>query len=78
MGDLTIGDAIFTGYMKDERAFGWRSFKAPKGKRFVLLLLGTVEKDATNFDADAALNALGWHFQDPSLQPKDLPDDRTG
>ena len=64
IGHIEIGDAIFSTTMRDERAFGWRSFKAPKGQRFVLLLLGTVDKEASNFDADAALNRLGWHFRD--------------
>jgi hypothetical protein len=59
---ITHGDAVMTSYIRDERPLGWRSFKAPKGKRFVFLLLGVADKDATNFDADAALNALGWHF----------------
>jgi hypothetical protein len=63
-GSITHGDGIMTAYVRDERPGGWRSFKAPKGKRFVFLLLGTADKDAANFDADAALNDLGWHFRD--------------
>jgi hypothetical protein len=34
-------------------------YKAPKGKAFVLVLLGATEKGAV-FDAIGALKALGW------------------
>jgi hypothetical protein len=61
---IVHGDAILTSYLRDERPNGSRGFKAPKGRRFVLLLLGTVDKQATVFDVDAALNELGWLFCD--------------
>jgi hypothetical protein len=64
IGSISHGDAILTAYVRDERPEGWRSFKAPKGRRFVFLLLGTVDKDAAGFDVDGALNELGWHYGD--------------
>ena len=66
---MRIGDAILTSYVKDERPNAWVSYKAPDGERFAFLLLGTVPKDATEFDVDAALNGLGWVF-DPAKAKK--------
>jgi hypothetical protein len=59
---MMIGDAIFTSSFKDEHPGGWVSYKAPKGRQFVFLVLGTVEKDAADFDVDGALNSIGWQF----------------
>jgi hypothetical protein len=66
---MRIGDAVLTSHIKDERNHAWRSYKAPKGKRFVLLVLGAVDKDAEGFDVNAALNALGWHFHEEAGPP---------
>lgn len=35
-------------------------FKPPRGQQFVVLLLGTADKKADDFDAEAALNRLGF------------------
>ncbi|AFU87301.1 hypothetical protein CcrMagneto_gp131 [Caulobacter virus Magneto] len=41
------------------------TFKAPKGERFVFLLLGTEKKGGPALDVVAALQRLGWHPEDP-------------
>lgn len=61
------GDALFSASVKDEREHGWLQYKAPQDRRFVLLLIGTVAKDAHEFDVDAALNRLGWFFREDAL-----------
>ena len=71
------GDAIFTASARDEREHGWVSYKAPKGHRFVFLLLGTVEKDAYDFDVDGSLNRLGWVF-DPKSARLPVPEREPG
>ncbi|GEM_PF-1292048 len=35
-------------------------FKSPKGKQFVVVLIGTADKNADDFDTEAALNQLGF------------------
>ena len=63
-GAIQHGDAVLTTLIKDERPHGWRQFRAPKGKRFVMLLLGTTEKESSgsDIDVDAMLEELGWEF----------------
>lgn len=36
-------------------------FKPERGKKFVVMLLGEVDKDATDYDLEAALNRLGFY-----------------
>ena len=36
-------------------------FKPTKGKKFVVLLLGEVDKTAIDYDLEAALNRLGFY-----------------
>jgi len=46
------------------------SFKPPKGEKFVVMLLGTAPKNATDYDLEAALNRLGFvRKQDQEQQP---------
>jgi hypothetical protein len=40
------------------------TYKAPKGKVFVALVLGVEEKDGSQeFDPNRALESLGWRFE---------------
>lgn len=63
---LLNGDATFcTTFNKkvfgdngSELTFG---FKPPRGRKFVVLLLGTAPKNATEFDIERALNELGFY-----------------
>lgn len=75
---MRIGDGIFTTNVKDERSHGWVSYKAPEGKRFVFLLLGTVEKDAQEFDVDARLEELGWFYRDSGSDRNGENPERSG
>lgn len=63
---LHNGDATFCTTF-NKKAFGENGseftfgFKPPRGKKFVVLLLGTAPKNATEFDAEKALNDLGFY-----------------
>lgn len=65
MMPLNDGDATFTGSFT---RLGWdeagnqyeAGFKPPKGTKFVVMLLGTAPKDATDYDLEAALARLGF------------------
>lgn len=41
-------------------------FKPPKGQQFVVLLLGTTDIKADDFDAEIALNRLGFFRKEPT------------
>jgi len=62
--ELCIGDFTFQGkfdkvvFAGSQRITG--TFKPPKGRKFVVLLLGDVDGLETDFDAIAALDALGF------------------
>ncbi|HGJ9381275.1 TPA: hypothetical protein ACJX8O_003452 [Pseudomonas aeruginosa] len=64
--ELYDGDATFVGSFNkivwteegEEMTFG---FKPPSGEKFVVMLLGSAQKDATDFDLEAALNRLGFY-----------------
>lgn len=63
---LYDGDCTFTksfnkvcfGENGGQYTFG---FKASKGKKFVALLLGEVDANSTDCDAETMLNALGFY-----------------
>ena len=78
MGPMRHGDAVFCTNVKDERERGWFSYRAPKGERFVFLLLGTVPKDAYDFDVDGALNRLGWVVDAERADAQSDPTNPTG
>lgn len=59
----SLNRQVFEDDGKELARFG---YKAPKGKAFVLVLLGAVEKGKA-FDAVAALTALGWS---PAEEPE--------
>jgi hypothetical protein len=63
---MKIGDVIPTRHInanlvlaKGASGLTQISFKAPKGKRFMFLLLGTMSDD-NEFDSERALRELGW------------------
>ncbi|EPZ0818880.1 TPA: hypothetical protein ACKPJS_006247 [Pseudomonas aeruginosa] len=68
---LNDGDATFVGSFTkicwgeetgQKFTFG---FKPERGKKFVVMLLGEADKDATDYDLEAALNRLGFFRQEP-------------
>jgi len=69
MMPLNDGDATFTSSFAK---LGWdeagnqyeAGFKPPKGTKFVVMLLGTAPKDATDYDLEAALARLGFVRQE--------------
>jgi hypothetical protein len=67
---VNIGDVIHTKSLtvvfENEKTRGTAGFKAPKGKRFVLLVLGVDSADSP-VDAKAALDFLGY-IPDPSIK----------
>lgn len=62
--DLVNGDCTFqakfdkVAFSENQKITG--TFKPPSGRQFVVLLLGTAELGASDFDIDAALNDLGY------------------
>jgi len=62
--ELHIGDFTFQGkfdkivFAGNQRITG--TFKPPKGRKFVVLLLGDVDASDDDFDAITALDALGF------------------
>jgi len=59
-GDI-INMASFTAYQPNVQA----SFKAPRGRVAVFMLLGDADKKSPDtFDCHKALNDLGWHRED--------------
>lgn len=77
MMPLNDGDATFTGSFTK---LGWdeagnqhqAGFKPPKGEKFVIMLLGTAPKDATDYDLEAALARLGFVPDDTATQNWDF------
>jgi hypothetical protein len=71
---MKVGNVIFTTNIKARVPDAEFSFRAPNGEMFVFLFLGTTKKyppmskplpaDFAPFDANAALNELGWEFND--------------
>lgn len=61
MHELNDGDATFASTFKLIRGKGWATFKPQQGKKFFVLLLGTVDKNAETADIEAALNKLGFY-----------------
>ncbi len=81
-GTLGIGDIVCMRIIKPrfDTAEGKLrtelTYRAPKGEKFVLLLLGTVANGTEqDFDPDAALEALGWTgpLASPGLQGAPRP-----
>lgn len=59
------GDVIRTTYFQHHDSRMITSWKAEKGKVFVLILLGTEDKDGPEIlDPLDALRDLGWELQD--------------
>jgi len=64
--NLNDGDATFVGSFNK---IGWTEdgrkmtfgFRPPRGEQFVVMLLGSAKKDATDFDLEGALNRLGFY-----------------
>mgnify|MGYP004548041311 FL=1 len=67
MISLHDGDASFASsftkvaYSEDGKQCFSAGFKPTKGKKFVVLLLGEVDKTAIDYDLEAALNRLGFY-----------------
>lgn len=67
---MNVGDAVLMRSVKsdhfDKDTGRWAAtytFKAPKGKAFMFVLLGAIDtSDATQFDTEPSLNDLGWYF----------------
>ena len=53
------GDVVSAKNIRAVMGKGWMEFKAPKGSRFVFIMLG-VETDESPLDPTEALHALGW------------------
>ncbi|RUG42118.1 hypothetical protein [Pseudomonas aeruginosa] len=67
---LNDGDAAFVGsFNKTCMTESGRTltfgFKAPPGKKFVVLLIGETDKGSDDFDCEAALNRLGFFRREP-------------
>ncbi|HBR1446039.1 TPA: hypothetical protein L9L55_005061 [Klebsiella quasipneumoniae subsp. quasipneumoniae] len=66
MFSLHPGDATFATsftriiYSEDGDKFS-AAFKPPKGKKFVVLLVGVADKNAQYFELEQALNRLGFY-----------------
>lgn len=71
MTELHAGDVTFCqtfnkiGYTESNDQVS-AVFRPQKGKKFAVLLLGSVDKAATDFDAEAALNRLGFYRKEMS------------
>lgn len=59
---MKVGDVITTFSVRHEFTHGSLGYKAPKGQRFVLVLLGVEDKadDGEKLDCEAVFKALGW------------------
>lgn len=67
--DLQIGDCTFQPKFDKVTFSGQQkitgTFKPPRGQQFAVLLLGTADRRADDFDVDAALNELGYFRREP-------------
>ncbi len=66
---LHIGDGTFaSSFTKVSRGENGdqfnASFKAPKGREFVVLLIGDVEKGTISVDVEKMLNDLGFYYRE--------------
>jgi hypothetical protein len=61
IGDVVPTKSIMANFVLPKGRSGLTavSFKAPKGERFMFLLLGTMRQD-NEFDSERALRDLGW------------------
>ncbi len=65
---LSIGDVTFqksfskVGFDGDNRVTG--TFKAPKGRQFVTLLIGDIDAKANDCDPEKLLNELGFFYRE--------------
>ncbi|WP_079281418.1 hypothetical protein [Pseudomonas aeruginosa] len=57
------GGRYFFNRIGHKMTFG---FRPPRGEQFVIMLLGSAKKDATDFDLEAALNRLGFYRREES------------
>lgn len=67
---LFIGDATFAKSFNkisrgEDGAQVSANFSAPKGREFVVLLIGEVEKGSPDADLNAMLNELGYFYKEP-------------
>lgn len=74
--DLCAGDATFAkSFQKisrgDNGAQMTAGFKAPKGREFVVLLLGDVEAGQSWVDIEKMLNDLGFYRKSTEAHPND-------
>jgi hypothetical protein len=66
--ELSIGDVTFqksfakVGFDGINRVTG--TFKAPKGRQFVTLLIGDVDAKSTDCDPEKMLNQLGFFYRE--------------
>lgn len=69
-GDVTFQSSFNKVGFVGDTSIVTSGFKPPKGQKFVVLLLGTVDKGARDCDPVAMLNALGFvSAQTPKDQP---------
>lgn len=59
------GDTVLVKSLTTHTQNAQFTFKAPKGKGFVLLVLGATDLEPkVPFDANAALESFGWELRD--------------
>lgn len=59
---MKVGDVLPMASIRVVHATGWLNYKAPKGERFIVVLLGSEPVDGSKpIDPKAVFNALGWH-----------------
>lgn len=63
---MNIGDVIQTKAVKViiQDGAGWLSYKLPKDKAYVFLLLGVDDIKNPTLNPEKILNALGWYFKE--------------
>lgn len=70
--DLETGDCVRVGYFVHNDGVAQLSYKAPKGKVFVLCLLGVEPKDTRDasalLDTKGAFRELGWVEAEPASE----------
>jgi len=73
---MEIGDIVrttaFNDHFNNSETKGYISYKAPKGKMFVLMLLGMEpgENGTEHLDPEKILNEMGWTFTEEKPEGK--------
>ena len=58
---MKVGDVVPMTYIRVVHDNGWTGYKAPKGERFLVVLLGSEPVDGSRpLDPAAVFHALGW------------------